>query len=47
MRPLKGSVLIALREGGEFPVPVRFEVETRWFGTVAVQLAGPPVEVDR
>lgn len=47
MRPLKGSVLIALRAGGEFPVPVRFEVETRWFGTVAVQLAGPPVEVDR
>lgn len=46
MRPLKGSVLIALREGGEFPVPVRFEVETRWFGTVAVQLAGPPVAAD-
>jgi len=47
MRPLKGSVLIALREGGEFPLPLRFEVETRWFGTVAVQLAGPPVDVDR
>lgn len=46
MRPLKGSVLIALREGGEFPVPVRFEVETRWFGTVAVQLAGAPVAAD-
>ncbi len=46
MRPLKGSVLIALREGGEFPVPVRFEVETRWFGTVAVQLAGPPVAAE-
>lgn len=44
MRPLRGSVLLALREGGEFPVPVRFEVETRWFGTVAVQLAAPPVE---
>lgn len=46
MRPLKGSVLIALREAGAFPVPVRFEVETRWFGTVAVQLAGPPVAAD-
>lgn len=46
MRPLKGSVLIALREGGEFPLPLRFEVETRWFGTVAVQLAGPPVAAD-
>ncbi|MGX1790886.1 DUF3108 domain-containing protein [Bosea sp. NPDC055332] len=46
MRPLKGSVLIALREGSEFPVPVRFEVETRWFGTVAVQLAGAPVAAD-
>jgi hypothetical protein len=46
MRPLKGSVLIGLREGGEFPLPLRFEVETRWFGTVAVQLAGPPVAAD-
>ncbi|HEV7338622.1 MAG TPA: DUF3108 domain-containing protein [Bosea sp. (in: a-proteobacteria)] len=46
MRPLKGSVLIALREGGEFPLPLRFEVETRWFGTVAAQLAGPPVAAD-
>jgi hypothetical protein len=46
MRPLKGSVLIALREGGEFPLPLRFEVETRWFGTVAVQIAGPPVASD-
>ena len=46
MRPLKGSVLIALREVGEFPLPLRFEVETRWFGTVAVQLAGPPVAAD-
>ena len=45
-RPLKGSVLIGLREGGEFPLPLRFEVETRWFGTVAVQLAGPPVAAD-
>jgi hypothetical protein len=46
MRPLKGSVLIALREAGAFPVPLRFEVETRWFGTVAVQLAGPPAAAD-
>ncbi|MBN9438113.1 DUF3108 domain-containing protein [Bosea sp. (in: a-proteobacteria)] len=46
MRPLKGSVLIALREGGAFPLPLRFEVETRWFGTVAVQLAGPPVAAE-
>ena len=43
---LNTARLIALREGGAFPVPVRFEVETRWFGTVAVQLAGPPVAAD-
>jgi len=46
MRPHEGSVLIALGEGDEFPPPLRFEVETRWFGTVAVQLAWPPSKRD-